>query len=151
MFQSLIVGWLKIDVSYVIKNWLDFQNSPIHAINIACKTCAMSKNQSPISFRSEFKPFLVIYTHSQQRRTFSHRRPKRYANCGAGINECCRESLYVSFATIGWNDWIIKPDGYNAYFCKGSCTTASALTLSATQHNSILQVSLILQIILIIY
>ncbi|KAJ8923596.1 hypothetical protein NQ315_010175 [Exocentrus adspersus] len=136
---SMTEGWLKVDVTYVVKNWLEYQDSPTHAVNVVCKTCGMQKSQSPISFTSELKPFLVIYTHSQQRRSLTHRRQKRSSNCGPGMNECCRESLYISFADIGWDDWIIKPEGYNAYFCRGSCITASAMTLSATQHNSILQ------------
>ncbi|CAG9855086.1 unnamed protein product [Phyllotreta striolata] len=136
---SLSEGWLKIDVTYVAKNWLDFQDSRVHAINIVCKTCGMDKTKNPISFTNSLKPFLVIYTHTQQRRTLSHRRHKRSANCEPGLNECCRENFYVSFAEIGWDDWIIKPEGYNAYFCKGSCTTSSAITLSASQHNTILQ------------
>ncbi|CAG9816776.1 unnamed protein product [Phaedon cochleariae] len=136
---SLTEGWLRVDVSYVVKTWLGYQNSPLHAINVACKTCGMDKMQSPISFKSDSKPFLVIYTHSQQRRSYTHRRQKRSSNCGEGINECCRESLYISFADIGWDDWIIQPEGYNAYFCRGSCTTAAAMTLSASEHNSILQ------------
>ncbi|KAJ3639354.1 hypothetical protein Zmor_002717 [Zophobas morio] len=135
---SLTEGWLKVDVTFVVKNWLDYQDSPTHAISVACKTCGMDKNQSPISFSAKLKPFLVIYTHSQQRRAL-HRRPKRQINCGVGVGECCRESFYVSFADIGWDDWILGPEGYNAYFCKGSCVTATALALSATQHNNILR------------
>lgn len=138
VFVTFTEGWLKVDVTYVVKNWLEYQDSPTHAISVACKTCGMEKSQSPISFSQE-KPFLVIYTHSQHRKSF-HRRSKRQVDCGPGVNECCRESFYVSFADIGWDDWIISPPGYNAYFCKGSCATASALTLSATQHNTILQV-----------
>lgn len=49
--------------------------------------------------------------------------------------------MYLSFKDIGWSDWIIKPDGYNAYFCRGSCTTPTAIMNSASHHNSILQVS----------
>lgn len=134
-------GWLKIDVTYVIRNWLEYQDSPTHAINVACKTCGMDSSNSPISFKNTLKPFLVIYTHSQARRA-AHRRQKRSSDCGNGIRECCREKLYVSFAEIGWDDWILQPPGYNAYFCKGSCTTAASLTLSATQHNNILQVNI---------
>lgn len=141
-YHVLIIpeGWLKIDVTYVIRNWLEYQDSPTHAINVACKTCGMDSNNSPISFKNTLKPFLVIYTHSQARRA-AHRRQKRSNDCGTGIRECCREKLYVSFAEIGWDDWILQPSGYNAYFCKGSCTTAASLTLSATQHNNILQVN----------
>ncbi|XP_060537411.1 inhibin beta chain-like [Cylas formicarius] len=136
---SLSEGWLKVDVTYVAKNWLDYQNSPVHAINLVCKTCGVDKSQSPVSFSPELKPFLVIYTHSQQRRSFVHRRQKRSLDCKVSPNECCRESLYVSFEEIGWNDWIIKPEGYNAYFCRGSCTTPTAIMNSASHHNSILQ------------
>ncbi|CAG9759828.1 unnamed protein product [Ceutorhynchus assimilis] len=60
-------GWLKVDVTYVVKNWLNYQNSPIHAINVLCKTCGADKSQSPVSFSADLKPFLIIYTHSQQR------------------------------------------------------------------------------------
>ncbi|XP_019873441.1 inhibin beta chain [Aethina tumida] len=131
-------GWLKVDVTYIIKNWLELQDSPTHAINIACKTCGMDKTKSPISFNPNLKPFLVIYTHSRSRKSV-HRRPKRSLTCEAGVNECCRESLYISFAEIGWDNWIIKPEGYNAYFCKGSCISPAALTLSANAHNTVLR------------
>lgn len=68
IFISFSEGWLKIDVTYVVKNWLDYQNSPIHAINVLCKTCGLSKSQSPLSSSGDLKPFLIIYTHSQHRR-----------------------------------------------------------------------------------
>lgn len=131
-----------MNVAYVIKNWLDYQETPTHALNIECKTCGMQINKSPISFKSTLKPFLLIDTYSQQRRQ-TRRRPKRHTNCTPGSGECCREKLYVSFAEIGWDDWIIAPKGYNAYFCKGSCTTAASVTLTANQHSSILQVIII--------
>ncbi|CAH0562007.1 unnamed protein product [Brassicogethes aeneus] len=135
---NLKEGWLKVDVTYVVKNWLEYQDSPLHAINVACKTCGMNKNQSPISFTSNLKPFLVIYTHSRGRKSI-HRRPKRSITCDPGVNECCKESLYVSFAEIGWSDWIIQPKGYNAYFCKGSCISPAATALSASGHHSVLR------------
>lgn len=135
---NITEGWIKVDVAQVIRNWLDYQDSPIHAINVACKTCGRDVNNSPVSFKSKLKPFLVIYTHSQQKR-MSYKRVKRHSNCSPSVNECCRESFYVSFAEIGWDDWIIQPAGYNAYVCKGSCSTVASVTLSATQHNSILR------------
>lgn len=130
---------MKVDVAYVIKNWLEYQDTLTHAINVACKTCGMDPNASPISFKNAYKPFLVIYTHSQGRRS-TNRRQQRAVDCSPGVKECCRESIYISFAEIGWDDWILEPAGYNAYFCKGSCTAAASLTLSASQHNNILQV-----------
>ncbi|KAL3289750.1 hypothetical protein HHI36_023147 [Cryptolaemus montrouzieri] len=136
---SLSEKWLSIDVTYVIKNWLEYKYSLTHAIYITCKTCGMDKNKSPISFHTKLKPFLVIYTHSQQMRIAEHRRARRSSDCIIGSNECCREMLYVSFADVGWDDWIIKPKGYNAYFCRGSCSTPTSLTLSASEHNGMIQ------------
>lgn len=35
---------------------------------------------------------------------------------------CKRTSLYVDFKEIGWDSWIIAPQGYDAYQCKGACS-----------------------------
>lgn len=132
-------NWLTIDITYVVKNWLEYKYSLTHAIHITCKTCGMDRNKSPISFHTKLKPFLIIYTHSQRRRALKHRRARRSSDCTPNSKECCRERLLVSFADIGWDNWIIMPKEYNAYFCRGSCTAPSALTLSSSQHNSLLQ------------
>lgn len=129
-----------MDVSDTTQKWMQFEEPQVHEIDIVCKTCSTSDIESPISITDSHKPFIVVYTKSNKKRPATHRRRKRSDNCNLGLNECCRESLYVSFADIGWDDWIIKPEGYNAYFCKGSCTTPSALALSASDHSSILQV-----------
>ncbi|KAK9890116.1 hypothetical protein WA026_008926 [Henosepilachna vigintioctopunctata] len=136
---SLTENWLSIDVTYVIKNWLEYKFSLTHAIHITCKTCGMDKNKSPISFHTKLKPFLVIYTYSQRRRVKDHRRSKRSFDCSSSANECCREKLHISFADLGWDDWIIRPKGYDPYFCKGSCTSPASLTLSASEHNGFIQ------------
>lgn len=34
---------------------------------------------------------------------------------------CRRKPLYVDFKQLGWSNWVIAPDGYNAYFCEGLC------------------------------
>lgn len=137
-----------MDVAQVIRNWLDYQDSPIHAINVVCKTCGKDANSSPVSFKPSLKPFLVIYTHTQ-RRSLRYRRTKRHSTtkCSSDSKECCRESLYISFAEIGWGDWIIQPPGYNAYFCKGSCPTVASLTISGSQHNYILHVNDIVNLV----
>lgn len=68
-------------------------------------------------------------------------RHRRNVNCTAGVNECCREKIYISFEEIGWSDWIISPKGYNAYFCRGSCSGLASITQMDAYHSSILTVS----------
>jgi len=69
-------------------------------------------------------------------------RHKRNINCHPGVSECCRENLYISFAEIGWDEWILQPRGYHAYFCHGSCNNAASITQSGAHHSSLIQVSI---------
>ncbi|KAG8239780.1 hypothetical protein J437_LFUL019323 [Ladona fulva] len=134
-FQERISkGWIKVNLLWVVKHWLENLELP-HAVQIACKTCGTDVPKSPISLLPENKPFLVINTNSN-----SAKRPQRNINCAPGLTECCRESLYISFAEIGWDDWILQPPGYHAYFCKGSCSVASSITQSGSHYSSIMQV-----------
>ncbi|CAG2053230.1 unnamed protein product [Timema podura] len=127
-------GWVKIDMAWVVKNWLEYQEL-FHAIFIECKSCGMEVARSPISLQPDRKPFLIIRTSSVNKR----RRSKRHVNCVPGVSECCRENLYISFAEIGWDDWILHPTGYQAYFCRGSCSNAASLTVSGSHYNSIIR------------
>lgn len=34
---------------------------------------------------------------------------------------CARRYLMVDFADIGWSEWIISPEAFEAYYCSGSC------------------------------
>lgn len=135
-----IEGWLKINIAWAVKNWLEYKQMN-HVLNVACKTCGMNASLSPISSQQALKPFLVIYTYAQPRKRYQ-RRVKRNTSCVSGGNECCRESLYVSFEEMGWNDWILHPKGYNAYFCKGSCSVAASITLAGSHHNTVMQVTI---------
>lgn len=51
-----------------------------------------------------------------------------------GRENCRRHALYVDFADVGWNDWIVAPPGYDAYYCKGDCPTFLADHLNSTNH-----------------
>ncbi|KFM66469.1 Bone morphogenetic protein 4, partial [Stegodyphus mimosarum] len=86
---------------------------------------------------SKFEPLLVIYTRDSdalaapfsrtKRSTRKHRRKGRKDNCR-------RHALYVDFSDVGWNDWIIAPPGYNAYYCHGDCPFPLPDHLNSTNH-----------------
>ena len=48
--------------------------------------------------------------------------------------DCRRHTLYVDFADVGWNDWIVAPPGYDAYYCHGDCPFPLADHLNSTNH-----------------
>ena len=47
---------------------------------------------------------------------------------------CRRHGLYVSFNDLGWEDWIIAPEGYFAYYCHGDCPFPLGAHMNATNH-----------------
>jgi len=51
-----------------------------------------------------------------------------------GRENCRRYPLYVDFQDVGWNDWIVAPPGYDAYYCHGDCPFPLADHLNSTNH-----------------
>ena len=47
---------------------------------------------------------------------------------------CQKKQLYVSFRDLGWQDWVIAPDGYDANFCQGECEFPMPSEMNATNH-----------------
>ncbi|KAK0174122.1 hypothetical protein PV328_007233 [Microctonus aethiopoides] len=131
---SIGEGWVKTDVAFTVKKWVE-RHSLNHAIQIACSTCSIDRETAPVSTELTLKPFLVIHTSPLPQKN----RPKRNSNCLPEMKECCRDQLYISFEEIGWSDWILHPSGYHAYFCRGSCSSITSLTISGSAYNNILR------------
>ncbi|XP_042314934.1 growth/differentiation factor 2 [Sceloporus undulatus] len=51
----------------------------------------------------------------------------------AELNHCRRTSLHVNFKEIGWN-WIIAPQDYEAFECKGGCFFPLTDNVTPTKH-----------------
>lgn len=126
-------GWVKTDVKFIVKKWINRLRLK-HAIQIACTTCSTDHDVAPVSIKQTLKPFLVIHTEPLPQRN----RPKRNSDCLPNMKDCCREDLYINFRDIGWGDWILHPSGYHAYFCRGSCSTATSLTNSGSSYNNVI-------------
>ncbi|XP_043270322.1 protein 60A-like [Venturia canescens] len=47
---------------------------------------------------------------------------------------CTINTLYVSFKDLQWQDWIIAPEGYDAYYCGGECKFPLTDNMNATNH-----------------
>lgn len=47
---------------------------------------------------------------------------------------CQIQTLYVSFKDLKWQDWIIAPDGYGAFYCSGECNFPLNAHMNATNH-----------------
>ncbi|KAH0950914.1 hypothetical protein HN011_002034 [Eciton burchellii] len=49
-------------------------------------------------------------------------------------NSCRRRSMYVDFALIAYDEWVVAPPGYEAYQCSGKCFFPFGDHLSPTKH-----------------
>ena len=65
--------------------------------------------------------------HPQQHQQQQRRTRKRDGRCR-------RWPLYVDFGEVGWNDWIVAPAGYQAYYCAGECPFYMPDHLNASNH-----------------
>ncbi|XP_071767639.2 growth/differentiation factor 6-A [Centroberyx gerrardi] len=112
-------------------------------------------------FPKPLKPILNIVTHQKKhrrhRRTASSKRSSGGAGGGGmgggavggggagggtGVkngsgrrrSRCSRKPLHVNFKDLGWDDWIIAPLDYEAYYCEGMCDFPLRSHLEPTNH-----------------
>uniref|UniRef100_A0A4W4F755 TGF-beta family profile domain-containing protein n=2 Tax=Electrophorus TaxID=8004 RepID=A0A4W4F755_ELEEL len=52
----------------------------------------------------------------------------------APSNVCRPRRLYIDFKDVGWQDWIIAPQGYMANYCHGECPFPLSESLNGTNH-----------------
>nr|XP_057937737.1 protein DVR-1 [Doryrhamphus excisus] len=64
---------------------------------------------------------------SRQRRSATH-------TLVSPSNVCKPRRLYIDFKDVGWQDWIIAPQGYLANYCHGECPFPLSESLNGTNH-----------------
>ena len=83
------------------------------------------------------KPLLVTFSHDGAQHVYRRRRKRRSTGVRPAAKEssyCQRLPLYVNFVEVGWNDWIVAPPGYRAFYCSGECPFPIADHLNTTNH-----------------
>nr|XP_055042833.1 bone morphogenetic protein 2b [Misgurnus anguillicaudatus] len=91
---------------------------------------------------AQARPLLVTYSHDGQGTAVLHsNREKRQARRGPKQRRkqnqrtnCRRHALYVDFSDVGWNEWIVAPPGYHAFYCHGECPFPLSDHLNSTNH-----------------
>lgn len=101
-----------------------------------------SIDESPDSW-AQAQPLLFTYTDDGRYKQRSIRDANRSRRAPGGRRGhrrkdsrdiCQRRPLYVDFSDVGWNDWIVAPPGYEAFYCHGECTFPIADHLNTTNH-----------------
>lgn len=145
---SVDEGWYTFDVTSAVNRWLDSKSRQQQIVAVekgAMQVRTKSGALRPLVPEGIFdEAYLVVYSEDHLHRSNrlkrssnkrnSHRSRKKPRKKKGHWAHCKRHSLYVDFAEVGWNDWIVAPPGYNAHFCHGDCPFPLADHLNATNH-----------------
>ncbi|NWV11831.1 BMP7 protein, partial [Ptilonorhynchus violaceus] len=156
-------GWEVFNVTQTVSKWVGNSSSnhgfwikTTHVSNNGMEhnLVTFAKNQGAL--QESRNALLVLFTNSNKRKSPSFvsssttdvtesssatmsRRPRAAAAPAARsqLTACHRNELYVDFRAIGWSGWIIYPNGYNAFYCRGSCFFPLGESLNATNHATV--------------
>ncbi|XP_069685177.1 protein decapentaplegic-like [Periplaneta americana] len=145
-----------LDVLPAIERWLETPSENYGLLVEVIPVDATEKRQTHVRLRRNVdedvkdwlpkQPLLITYTDDGKNKEMSAAeiisRSKRAAAKRApqsrkrkdGRENCRRHPLYVDFQDVGWNDWIVAPPGYDAYYCHGDCPFPLADHLNSTNH-----------------
>ncbi|XP_033855704.1 bone morphogenetic protein 6 [Acipenser ruthenus] len=155
-------GWLEFDITATSNLWvmnprhnlglqLSVETSNGNSINP--KEAGLIGRDGP----RDKQPFMVVFfkvseVHIRTTRSAPNKRRQQSRNRSAqpqdmprnpnmsGYNSseqktaCKKHELYVSFRELGWQDWIIAPEGYAANYCAGECSFPLNAHMNATNH-----------------
>ncbi|KRZ39389.1 Bone morphogenetic protein 5 [Trichinella pseudospiralis] len=151
MLNQQLKGWTVVNVTSCLEEWI---SSPESNFGLAISLLDTKGRYWSVNDIGLADCFMVGYFSADN--INAHRRIKRDAFKTGGVSRnlnndmdwssvigmdtkwtrsaCQRRTLYVSFRDLGWQDWIIAPDGYAAYYCYGECSFPLNAHMNATNH-----------------
>lgn len=81
-------------------------------LRLACSTCDAHRSV-------EDGPMTFMTWHSGAEALLH--RERRQIDCVDEMAACCRRPLTVNFGDFGWDQWILHPHRFLAYYCQGLC------------------------------
>ncbi|KAK8738568.1 hypothetical protein OTU49_003941 [Cherax quadricarinatus] len=134
-------GVQALDVTDAVRRWIAAPNNN-HGLLVEVVPFSKSSplDTSHVRLRrsteddgwSKEQPLLVIHASDGNAKVRNKRSSVNKHKKGKQV--CRRHRLYVDFRKVGWDDWIVAPAGYDAFFCKGDCPFPLPDRLNATNH-----------------
>uniref|UniRef100_A0A3Q4H2S6 Bone morphogenetic protein 5 n=1 Tax=Neolamprologus brichardi TaxID=32507 RepID=A0A3Q4H2S6_NEOBR len=143
-------GWLVFDITATSNHWVMNPQQ-----NLGLQLCVETVDGRSINIKSagiigrngpqSKQPFLVAFfkasgvllrsVRAAGGKKKNHNRNKLNNQQQSSKKQACKKhELYVSFRDLGWQDWIIAPEGYAAFYCDGECSFPLNAHMNATNH-----------------
>nr|XP_026492971.1 inhibin beta chain [Vanessa tameamea] len=108
-------GWQRVDVTGAARRWAAAGAMEPLRLLVDCSGCA-GRVRLRLGGAAAARPLLRLRVAARAPRR------RRALDCDAAAHgRCCRQTYYVSFRALGWDDWIVAPEGYYANYCRGAC------------------------------
>ncbi|XP_050725595.1 protein 60A-like [Eriocheir sinensis] len=150
-------GWTSINVTTSVLSWLILPQTnfgfrlAVTSIDKKHERRFHEVGLSGSRDHEDVRPFMVGYfalpdSVSKRKRSRTARsvgppprsRPRSYREITdrtIGSDTWCRlKHLYVSFQDLGWENWVIAPEGYDANYCEGHCVFPLHAKMNASNH-----------------
>lgn len=152
-------GWLELNLTSCLANWVVFPESnkglylSVHPLNRPAHEVRPEDVGLLVGREDdEVQPFMVAFlkatNHVNVRRSRSIRKTRRSdypilnshdSNYKSSMlreqgRSCRVHTLHINFKDLKWQDWIIAPEAYGAYFCDGECNFPLNAQMNATNH-----------------
>uniref|UniRef100_UPI00358FA6C2 inhibin beta A chain-like n=1 Tax=Myxine glutinosa TaxID=7769 RepID=UPI00358FA6C2 len=111
--------WLSLPVAGAVQTLMDNDEESHLEVWIECEGCSAIGKTPILPEDAEKRAYLAMRTSPS---TSGHRVRRSGINCYGSLTSCCVEEFFVKFSKIGF-DWIIKPEGFYANYCRGNCPT----------------------------
>ncbi|XP_076271007.1 TGF-beta family member glass bottom boat isoform X1 [Rhynchophorus ferrugineus] len=146
-------GWLGLNVTKCLSTWVAFPTSnkgiylSVHPTDKSHEVRPEDIGLVTIRGQEATQPFMVAFLKASNNvkprttRDVKTRVKKSDITSVYGRNidqesrsSCKINTLYISFKDLKWQDWIIAPEGYAAYFCHGECNFPLNAHMNASNH-----------------
>ncbi|XP_055508059.1 bone morphogenetic protein 7b [Leucoraja erinacea] len=155
-------GWLVFDITATSNHWVVNPKNNLGLQLFVQTTTGQSVNPKTAGIIGRFgpqnkQPFMVVFfkateIHIRSARSAGGKQKNQSRSKSSkgqdslratGLTEnsssdqqqaCMKHELYVSFRDLGWQDWIIAPEGYAAFYCEGECSFPLNSYMNATNH-----------------
>lgn len=150
-------GWTSVNITTSVLSWLIFPHTNF-GLRLAVTSFDKKHEKrfhevglSGSHDQEDFRPFMVGYfalpeLTSKRKRIRTTRsvnppprsRPRSYREITDRTNGpdtwCRLKHLHVSFRDLGWENWVIAPEGYDANYCEGHCVFPLHAKMNASNH-----------------
>lgn len=151
-------GWTSVNITTSVLSWLIFPHTNF-GLRLAVTSLEKKHERrfhevglSGAHDQEDFRPFMVGYfglpeSVSKRSRLRTKRsvgspprssRPRSYREVtdrDVDLDTWCRlKHLHVSFRDLGWENWVIAPEGYDANYCEGHCVFPLHAKMNASNH-----------------